>query len=221
MIKNNLGLLTFLFFTLIGCSRVDTDNAHKDESNPPSGAKSALENVIDKKWSIGQLPCDLNGGAYQVFDQRRGLILIAGGQEQVGGARTEFEYIDKGATQFSYNQKYYANDMAAKLLGDAKAVTMMIEIQVNQLATNKIHLQKKITQLNFEKLINGVKDYEVQVEEVENTLCEAPTSAPAPAPKEPEVVALLIATPQPSEPIDVPVEIELEKEATSAPTLLV
>ena len=182
MIKNNSGLLSILIIALIGCSRTDTGNVQKDESSPPSGTKSALENIIDKKWSIGALPCDLNGGAFQVFDRRRGLILITGGQEQVGTAPTEFEYIDKGATQFSYSQKYFANDMAAKFLGDSKAVTAMIEIQVNQLGKNKIHLQKKITQLNFEKLLNGIKDYEVQLEEGENMLCEAPAPAPTPTP---------------------------------------
>jgi len=186
VIKNNSGLLAILIIALMGCSRVDTDNAQKDESSPTGGTKSALEKIIDKKWSIGELPCDLNGGAFQVFDRHRGLILITGGQEQVGSAPTEFEYIDKGATQFSYSQKYYANDMAAKFLGDSKAVTAMIEIQVNQSGKNKIHLQKKITQINFEKLLKGIKDYEVQVEEAENTLCESPastpTQTPAPAP---------------------------------------
>lgn len=136
---------------------------------PP--AASLLQTVMGKRWSIGELPCSTNGGAYDTFTRDRGVVFTAGGKEQVGQARSRFEYQDQGPDRFAYSQQYLANDMVARQLGDSNAVTALIETVYSRVSPNKISFTKQITQLNFDALMKGVKKYDRTTESGSKTLC--------------------------------------------------
>ena len=126
---------------------------------------------MGKRWSIGELPCSTNGGAYDTFTRDRGVVFTAGGKEQVGQARSRFEYQDQGPDRFAYSQQYLANDMVARQLGDSNAVTALIETVYSRVSPNKISFTKQITQLNFDALMKGVKKYDRTTESGSKTLC--------------------------------------------------
>jgi len=142
-------------------------------ASPATAAQttSLLQTVMGKRWSIGEMPCTLNGGAYDTFTRDRGVVFTAGGKEQTGQARSRFEYLDQGAERFTYTQQFLANDMVGRQLGDPNAVSAAIETVYSRVSPNKISFTKKITQLNFDALMKGEKKYDRTTESGHKLLC--------------------------------------------------
>lgn len=151
-----------------------------DSRTPKESAKSptpdnALNFVLDKKWSVGDINCTLNGGSYMVYTKDRGLVQTAGGKEQKAGsdaAPMTFEYVDVSSAGFTYKQTYYANDMVGRLLNEPKAISAQLEKRITLSDNNKITYHNKIKQLNFDKLMKGIKEYEVNEEDGFGNLCQ-------------------------------------------------
>jgi len=147
--------------------------------NQPSRAGDAnagpslMNRVLGKKWGLPSLPCDLNGGSHEIFHRDRGLIFTGGGREQVSSARNQVEYTDRGADSFLYKQTFSANDLVARSLRDPNAISMVLEIEVTRLSDTRLRLRKKITQLDFDRMLAGVKRYTTQDEVVERYLCSS------------------------------------------------
>ena len=84
-------------------------------------AKDKLLNyVFSKKWEISGLPCDINGGAYQVFSPKLkvGWNMAAGGQmlkETSNNVRFSFEVLD--AKTFRHVVTVYGNDLVTRAIG--------------------------------------------------------------------------------------------------------
>ena len=151
-----------------------------DSKTPKESAKSpapdnALNFVLDKKWSVGDINCTLYGGSYMVYTKDRGLVQTAGGKEQKAGsdaAPMTFEYVDASPTGFIYKQTYYANDMVGRLLNEPKAISAQLEKRITLSGNNKITYHNKIKQLNFDKLMKGIKEYEITEEDGFGNLCQ-------------------------------------------------
>jgi hypothetical protein len=140
-----------------------------------SATQSALEYVQEKKWSVGDLPCDLNGGSYLVYTKDRGLIQTAAGKEAVpqnDSAPITFEYLPLTPKSFTYKQTVYANAMVGQLLKDPKAVTAEVEEQITLVNENKITYINKVKEINFDKLMKGIKAYDITEERGESNLCK-------------------------------------------------
>jgi hypothetical protein len=152
--------------------KYEEDNGIKNSETVEEPA-SLIRQVVNQKLSLEDLPCEFNGGAYEIFYKNRGLITTLAGKEQIPGSRTEFEFIDYGATRFVYKQKFFANDLVARQLNDANAVTASIEMDVIQESNVRLRTKKKITKLNFEKLMKGSKQYDTTTEDSFKLLCSS------------------------------------------------
>lgn len=140
-----------------------------------TATQSALEYVQDKKWSVANLPCDLNGGTYLVYTKDRGLIQTAYGKEVAppsDSAPMTFEYLPITPKSFTYKQTFYANAMVSQLLKEPKAVTAEVEKQITLVDENKITFINKVKQINFDKLMKGIKSYDITEERGESNLCQ-------------------------------------------------
>ncbi len=146
-------------------------NSSKATSISQTPGSSLLQAVLEKRWSIDKLPCNTNGGAYDTFTRDRGVVFTAGGKEQSGEARTRYEYLDQGPLSFTYKQQFLANDMVARLIGDANAISASIETVYTKVSPSEISYTKKIAQLNFDALMKGEKKYDRIVESGTKTLC--------------------------------------------------
>lgn len=146
------------------------------ETSKINKTSSALDYVQDKKWSLDAVPCDTNGGSYFIYTKDRGMVQIAGGVEQAApksdAAPMTFEYLDSSPNGFTYKQTYYANSMVSRLLNDSNAVAGQIEKQVILVDNNKITYHNKVSQLNFDKLMKGMKEYDVSEEDGFGNLCK-------------------------------------------------
>ena len=142
-------------------------------SGDANAGPSLLNQVLGKKWGLPPLPCDLNGGSYEIYSRERGLIFTAGGREQLTTAPNQFQFTDRGMDSFVYKHTFYANDLVARSLRDPNAITMVLETEVTRLSDTRLRLRKKITQLDFDRMLAGVKRYTTQDEVVERYLCSS------------------------------------------------
>lgn len=89
--------------------------------------KTVLERVIGKKWSFGNLACNLNGGAYTIFDPaaKTGVRrVIAGKFQQETPQRAEYRYEIIGLNKFIFFEKIYStgNNMVERYIGSGVEV---------------------------------------------------------------------------------------------------
>jgi hypothetical protein len=121
-------------------------------SNINTGA-SALNYVLEKKWSMENVPCSLNGGAFFEFRRDIGEEFTAGGKSTLtkDAAPRKFEYIDKGSKSFTYKEISYANDTVTRFLGEPNAITAEREMEVTLVEPQIIKVNSKITKINFDK----------------------------------------------------------------------
>ena len=73
---------------------------------------------------------------------------------------------------FTYRQNYYGNSMVERSLNEKDVVAASIEKQITLTDDKKITYHSKVTQLDFDKLLNGVKAYTVIEEDGYGLLCQ-------------------------------------------------
>jgi tetratricopeptide (TPR) repeat protein len=135
---------------------------------------SAFEYVQGKKWSLEKFPCSLNGGAYFVYSKESGLIFTAGGKSTMpeDSPPRKFEYHDEGPSKFSYKEITYGNDFAKRSLGTDDVITQEIQAEIVLLDSQTIKETSKITLINFDKMLKGIKEYNpLKVQESERHIC--------------------------------------------------
>ncbi len=137
-------------------------------------SESFLNFALGKKWSVLQMPCDLNGGTYQIYDREIGYRFTTAGKESINQARTDVEYVDLGSRRFKLIQNFYSNDFVEKMLGERNVISARLEWTVERLSKSTMRISKKNTQLNFDLLLKGLKKYDITTEtSSENRLCSA------------------------------------------------
>ncbi len=137
------------------------------------GPANALPYVLDKKWSLGDLPCDLNGGAYQVFSRTipEGYVFHAGGKPQLGEVMSTSRFEPSASNHFVLEQHFYANDLVARSLNDRNALSATVLWIVTLTSPTRIDYVKRIQQLNMDAMLRGVQAYDVTNESGHGILC--------------------------------------------------
>jgi hypothetical protein len=139
-----------------------------------SDPKDALAYVLDKKWTLENLPCDLNGGVYQIFSRSTpaGYVFHAGGRPQLGEARSSSRFETKAPNQFVLEQHFYANDLVSRSLSNSNALSASTIWIVTLTSPTRIDYVKRIQQLNFQAMLGGVQAYDINVETGYGLLCK-------------------------------------------------
>ena len=60
-----------------------------EEEKLKAKKKKLFESVINAKWGFKGIPCDMNGGSYEMFVPGKGFMMWAGGKIQDGGGATK------------------------------------------------------------------------------------------------------------------------------------
>ena len=141
-------------------------------SNVARAEDSSFMNfALGKKWAVSNLPCDLNGGTYSVYDKDKGYIFVAKGKETVNQARSTVEYKDLGKKKFTLTQVWYSNDFVERMLKEENVISMKAEWAFERLSKDTVVIHKKNTGLNFDLMVKGVKQYDVASESSQEKLC--------------------------------------------------
>jgi hypothetical protein len=135
---------------------------------------NALAYVLDKKWSLGDTNCNLNGGAYQVFSRNfpMGYAFHAGGKAMVSDSPQEYQFIETSNTEFTHVGRVGANDLIRRQLGVRNVLAQEVTTEVKLVNSKKIEYKKAIKGVNFDALMNGRLQYDYKNEAGFGHLCE-------------------------------------------------
>lgn len=139
----------------------------------PSPNVNALAYVLNKKWSLGDMSCALNGGAYQVYTRNApmGFVFYAGGKPTISQNPQEYQFIEKNNNEFTHIGRIGANDFVRRQLRVANILTAEIKTDVKLVSPNRIEYRKTIKQLNFDAMLNGKVAYDIKNETGYGNLC--------------------------------------------------
>lgn len=144
-----------------------------------SGAKTAeIDNamlyVMNKKWSLDDMNCRLNGGAYQVFSNAYpgGYAFFSAGKPVVSDAPQEYQYREIGKTQFVLQQRIGANNFVANQLGNPNALAAEMTMEVTLVSPTRIEYRKFFKKLNWDAMMKGQVQYENEEANGYGLLCE-------------------------------------------------
>jgi hypothetical protein len=64
------------------------------EDDPKTATPDVVSKVMNKKWSFGDLPCNLNGGTYTIYTNQppSGVVEYLGGNKNQSEQKQDFEY---------------------------------------------------------------------------------------------------------------------------------
>jgi uncharacterized protein len=143
------------------------------QQSTQSTSVNALAYVMNKKWSLGNLSCSLNGGAYQVYTRNAplGYVFYAGGKPNISNNPQEFQFFEKNNNEFTHIGKIGANDFVRRQLRIANVLTAEIRTDVKLVSPNKIEYRKTIRQINFDAMLNGKVLYDTKNETGFGNLC--------------------------------------------------
>ena len=138
-----------------------------------SSNANALAYVLNKKWSLGNMSCALNGGAYQVYTRNApmGFVFYAGGKPTISQNPQEYQFIEKNNNEFTHIGRIGANDFVRRQLRVSNILTAEIKTDVKLVSPNRIEYKKTIKQLNFDAMLNGKVAYDIKNETGYGNLC--------------------------------------------------
>jgi hypothetical protein len=159
--KNNLKL-TLVSLSLLAVGSV----AHAD----------TFAEITKSKWSVGNLPCNLNGGAYTQYGNqyKTGSLFTAGGKPNATSQRTWHEFTKNADGSVTLDYKIYAdgNRLMEQMTGSRNTVvgggktTMRVK-------GNTLYKSAIIVRIDLDALLNrqGVK-YKTTREDTTSTRCK-------------------------------------------------
>lgn len=135
---------------------------------------NAISYVMNKKWSLGEMNCRLNGGAYQVFSNAYpgGYAFFSAGKPAVSDAPQEYQYREISKTQFVLQQRIGANNFVANQLRNPNALAAEVTMEVTLVSPTRIEYKKFFRKLNWDAMMKGQAEYENQEENGFGLLCE-------------------------------------------------
>lgn len=135
---------------------------------------SALEYILDKKWSIESTNCNLNGGAYQMYSRSfpSGYALYAGGKPQIQDAPQEYDFIENGTNAFTYTSKVGANNYIKRQFRIGNILTSEVKTEVQLVNSKKIEYKMVSRSLDYSALMNGRVAYKDEAKTGYGYLCE-------------------------------------------------
>lgn len=142
-------------------------------NNPQSSGVNALAYVLNKKWSLDNMSCALNGGAYQVYTRNApmGYVFYSGGKPNISNNPQEYQFIEKNNNEFTHIGRIGANDFVRSQLRTANILTAEIRTEVKLVSPKRIEYRKTIKQINFDAMMKGKVLYDIQNETGFGNLC--------------------------------------------------
>ncbi len=135
--------------------------------------QSALDYVRDKKWSEKNLPCDFNGGVYQIFSGRfpSGYAFFVKHKAMPSDAPERHVFRSVDDKKFILEQTIGANSFVTGQLGNPNVIAAEIVVTITLTSPKRIDYEKKFKKLNFDALMRNQLLYEFTEEKGFGLLC--------------------------------------------------
>ncbi len=139
-----------------------------------TNAKNVIDYVVEKRWSIGQINCNLNGGAYRIFSRNDGLLSVTNGVRGKGPGPNNFEYFTLSKDTFQYVTATLAgeNPHMANMGLNPQTPTAVTNFVVTLVNNNRIQytVTQKLIDIAALSQQNSVQ-YKISTENGFGTLC--------------------------------------------------
>ena len=137
----------------------------------------ALSVLANKKWSLGDLPCNLNGGTYTIYTN----LPPSGASEYLGGRTYQSEQMQDFELRASATEKniffrrhtVYAkgNKLVTEQVGDPNTIVSEVKEKITLQGDRKLILNIEIRQIDFNKMLSGRVAYTTKLESSHKNLC--------------------------------------------------
>lgn len=149
-------------------------NINSQSVTAQPNAKNVIDYVVEKRWSIGQLNCNLNGGAYRIFSRNDGLLSVTNGVRGKGPGPNNFQYFTLSKDTFQYVTATLAgeNPYMANMGLNPQTPTAVTNFVVTLVNNNRIQytLTQKLIDIAALSQQNSVQ-YKTSTENGFGTLC--------------------------------------------------
>lgn len=148
----------------------------EDDAN--TAMPEVVNKVLNKKWSLGDLPCNLNGGTYTIYTDQppSGVLEYLGGNKNQSEQKQDFEYRTSNteANVLFRRHTIYAdgNKFVMQQVGDPNTVVSEVIEKITLQANTKLMITREIKQIDFDKMLAGKISYNVKTENSSKNLCK-------------------------------------------------
>ena len=134
-----------------------------EKEKPKAKKKKLFDSVINAKWGLKGIPCDINGGTYFMHVHRRGFMFWVGGKIQdYAGAPIESEINQISETEFVVTTMIYSTPKTKIVygaIGDRMtAKTVKTYKIVNE---DLLRVRSEIKMIDLDAILAGKKGYQV------------------------------------------------------------
>lgn len=131
--------------------------------------------LFNKRWSIGSIPCNLNGGAHITYTNRApaGATLILGGRLSQSEQRQSFSFnfIDDRTVEYRHDIFADGNAFVMRLVRDPNVLVSSSVSRITILSPSRIEYRNTIRSIDFDQMLKGNVRYQTKDEEGARTLC--------------------------------------------------
>ena len=163
---------SFAFASEWTCVAATAENAPKD-SLPEVARK-----IFNKKWSLSDLPCNLNGGTYTIYTNQppTGATEYLAGKKNQSEQRQDFEFRTSNTEKnvlFRIHTIYAdGNKFVMQQVGDPNTVVSEVVEKITLQSDQKILITRELKQIDFDQMMAGRVAYTTKTENTFKNLCK-------------------------------------------------
>ena len=139
-------------------------------------AKKAEDLLLNKRWSIGELPCNLNGGAYIIYTNRgpSGDNLVLAGKLNQSEQKQEYSYtfIDANTVEYRHNIYSGGNAFVMNMLRDPDVLMSGKVSRITIVSPTRIEYRNTLRTIDFDQMLKGNVRHQTKEESGFRTLCK-------------------------------------------------
>ena len=135
-----------------------------EEEKLKAKKKKLFNSVINAKWGFKGIPCDMNGGSYEMYVNRKGFMIWAGGKIQDGGGATsiESEINQISETEFVVTTRMYPTPQNRLMYGAiGNRMTAKTVKTVKIINENLLRFRNEIEMIDMDAILAGKKGNQV------------------------------------------------------------
>lgn len=149
--------------------------AKKEQEAAQLAIKKLQKTIFDRKWSLDNLPCNLNGGAYVIYTNRApsGEALTLAGKLNQSSQRQDFEFrmIDESTIEHSHVIYADGNPAVIKFVRDPNTVVSKKLSRIRMVSSNRLEYENTISTIDVDAMFNGNIRYQRKSESGYRLLC--------------------------------------------------
>jgi hypothetical protein len=159
-------------------SNSDKQSNKKDGDAPKESVPDIAQKIFNKKWSLSNLPCDLNGGTYTIYTNQppTGATEYLAGKKNQSDQKQTFEFRTSDTEKnvlFRFHTIYAeGNKFVMQQVGDPTTIVSEVVEKITLQNNQKIIIERELRQIDFDQMLAGKVAYTKKNENTFKNLCK-------------------------------------------------